>query len=130
MEERLIKRGETSGRVDDNAETIKKRFRTFMEKTVPVLEKYEQQNKVKRVCLVARDSNICQQCGERRKKNLSLALLLLVKTTTKFFNLIITCRFERQGNSLHFKLALCIFNLSVIRPVLCAIIFNSQIAVH
>lgn len=54
MEERLIKRGETSGRVDDNAETIKKRFRTFMEKTVPVLEKYEQQNKVKRVCLVAR----------------------------------------------------------------------------
>ena len=129
MEERLIKRGETSGRVDDNAETIKKRFRTFMEKTVPVLEKYEQQNKVKRVCLVARDSNICQQCRSERK-NLSLALLLLVKTTTKFFNLIITCRFERQGNSLHFKLALCIFNLSVIRPVLCAIIFNSQIAVH
>lgn len=76
MEERLIKRGETSGRVDDNAETIKKRFRTFMEKTVPVLEKYEQQNKVKRVCLVARDSNICQQCRSE-KKNLSLALLLL-----------------------------------------------------
>ena len=94
MEERLIKRGETSGRVDDNAETIKKRFRTFMEKTVPVLEKYEQQNKVKRVCLVARDSNICQQCRSE-EKNLSLALLLFVKTTTKFFNLIITCRFER-----------------------------------
>lgn len=94
MEERLIKRGETSGRVDDNAETIKKRFRTFMEKTVPVLEKYEQQNKVKRVCLVARDSNICQQCRSE-EKNLSLALLLLVKTTTKFFKLIITCRFER-----------------------------------
>lgn len=74
MEERLIKRGETSGRVDDNAETIKKRFRTFMEKTVPVLEKYEQQNKVKRVCLVARDSNICQQ-SRSEKKNLSLALL-------------------------------------------------------
>lgn len=129
MEERLIKRGETSGRVDDNAETIKKRFRTFMEKTVPVLEKYEQQNKVKRVCLVARDSNICKQCRSE-EKNLSLALLLLVKTTTKFFNLIITCRFERQGNSLHFKLALFIFNLSVIRPVLCAIIFKSQIAVH
>lgn len=86
MEERLIKRGETSGRVDDNAETIKKRFRTFMEKTVPVLEKYEQQNKVKRVCLVARDSNICQQCRSE-KKNLSLALLLLVKTTTKFFKI-------------------------------------------
>lgn len=93
MEERLIKRGETSGRVDDNAETIKKRFRTFMEKTVPVLEKYEQQNKVKLVCLVARDNNICKQCRSE-EKNLSLALLLLVKTTTKFLNLIITCRFE------------------------------------
>ena len=67
MEERLIKRGETSGRVDDNVETIKKRFRTFMEKTVPVLEKYEQQNNVKRVCLVARDSNICQQCRSEKK---------------------------------------------------------------
>ena len=69
MEERLIKRGETSGRVDDNAETIKKRFRTFMEKTVPVLEKYEQQNKVNRVCLVARDSNICKQCRSEEKKS-------------------------------------------------------------
>jgi len=29
MEKRLIKRGETSGRSDDNAETIKKRFDTF-----------------------------------------------------------------------------------------------------
>ena len=56
MEERLIKRGETSGRVDDNAETIKKRLRTFMEKTVPVLEKYEEKNKVKRVCRVTKDS--------------------------------------------------------------------------
>ena len=30
MEERLLKRGETSGRADDNIETIKKRFDTFM----------------------------------------------------------------------------------------------------
>lgn len=52
MEERLIKRGETSGRVDDNAETIKKRLKTFVEKTMPVLESYEEKNKVKRVCRV------------------------------------------------------------------------------
>lgn len=52
MEERLTKRGETSGRVDDNAETIKKRLRTFVEKTVPVLESYGEKNKVKRVCRV------------------------------------------------------------------------------
>lgn len=49
MEERLIKRGETSGRVDDNAETIRKRFSTFVEETIPVIESYEEENKVKRV---------------------------------------------------------------------------------
>lgn len=41
MEERFIKRGEISGRVDDNVEIIKKWFRIFMEKIVLVLEKYE-----------------------------------------------------------------------------------------
>ena len=29
MEERLCERGKTSGRSDDNIETIKKRFQTF-----------------------------------------------------------------------------------------------------
>lgn len=29
MEERLINRGKTSGRIDDNPESIKKRFKTF-----------------------------------------------------------------------------------------------------
>ena len=47
-----MKRGETSGRVDDNAETIKKRLKTFVEKTMPVLESYGERNKVKRVCSV------------------------------------------------------------------------------
>ena len=31
MEKRLLKRGETSGRSDDNYETIKKRFYVFSE---------------------------------------------------------------------------------------------------
>ena len=38
MCERLLDRGQTSGRSDDNLETIQKRFRTFREQTVPVLE--------------------------------------------------------------------------------------------
>ena len=49
MEERLIRRGQTSGRADDNAETIKKRFRTFVDKTMPLLDSYEEKKKVKRV---------------------------------------------------------------------------------
>lgn len=58
MEQRLIKRGETSGRVDDNAETIRKRFNTFVEETIPVIESYEEKNKVKRVCIMT-FSNFC-----------------------------------------------------------------------
>ena len=49
MEERLLKRGETSGRADDNSETIKKRFKTYIEKTLPVIEHYETMNKVRKV---------------------------------------------------------------------------------
>jgi len=49
MERRLLKRGETSGRSDDNAATIKKRFRTFVEQSTPVINLYESQGLVKRV---------------------------------------------------------------------------------
>ena len=38
LEKRLLKRGETSGRDDDNIESIKKRFRTFTETSMPVVE--------------------------------------------------------------------------------------------
>jgi UMP-CMP kinase len=49
MEARLLKRGETSGRVDDNAESIKKRFRTFVDQSLPVIERYEGLGKCERV---------------------------------------------------------------------------------
>ena len=49
MEQRLLKRGETSGRADDNVETIKKRFSTFVEKTLPVIDFYDKLHKVKKV---------------------------------------------------------------------------------
>lgn len=45
MTQRLVKRGETSGRVDDNEETIKKRLATFHEHTTPVVCHYEQRCK-------------------------------------------------------------------------------------
>ena len=38
---RLLKRGQTSGRVDDNEESIKKRLTLFHEKTAPVIEHYD-----------------------------------------------------------------------------------------
>lgn len=42
LEKRLLKRGETSGRADDNLETIKKRFDTFQTESVPVVKSMEQ----------------------------------------------------------------------------------------
>ncbi len=40
MTERLLNRGKTSGRVDDNEETIKKRLATFHQHSKPVVEAY------------------------------------------------------------------------------------------
>ena len=42
---RLIKRGETSGRSDDNLETIKKRLEVYESKTAPVSNFYMNKNK-------------------------------------------------------------------------------------
>ncbi|CAH0491947.1 unnamed protein product [Peronospora farinosa] len=49
MEERLLERGKTSGRTDDNTEAIHKRFRTYLDSTMPVITHYEKQNKVFKV---------------------------------------------------------------------------------
>ena len=58
MKRRLLVRGETSGRVDDNEETIAKRLETFENQTKPVIEYYESQNKVKKVSSIS--SYLCE----------------------------------------------------------------------
>ncbi|GBG34782.1 Adenylate kinase [Hondaea fermentalgiana] len=45
MERRLLERGKTSGRSDDNLESIKKRFRTYQEETMPIIQHFQGQNK-------------------------------------------------------------------------------------
>jgi UMP-CMP kinase len=47
MEKRLMGRNE--GRTDDNIETIRKRFKVFIEQSMPVIEHYEKQGKVARI---------------------------------------------------------------------------------
>lgn len=51
MKKRLLHRALTSGRIDDNEETIKKRLKTFHTQTVPVLDFYEKQSKLVEVSL-------------------------------------------------------------------------------
>jgi len=51
MTTRLLGRNE--GRTDDNIETIKKRFKTFQDSSMPVVEHYENKGKVRSVAAVA-----------------------------------------------------------------------------
>jgi UMP-CMP kinase len=56
MLERLLNRGKTSGRADDNIESIRKRFKTFRDTSYPVIEYYEKQNKVFKASISANQS--------------------------------------------------------------------------
>ena len=47
MTKRLLERAKTSGRVDDNEETIKKRLKTFEDQTLPVVDKFS--DRVKKI---------------------------------------------------------------------------------
>lgn len=49
MEERLLNRGKTSGRSDDNIDSIRKRFKTFVETSMPVVDEFESQGRVVKV---------------------------------------------------------------------------------
>jgi len=49
MLDRLLERGKTSGREDDNEESIMKRFNTYKETTMPVIEHYRKLGKVAEV---------------------------------------------------------------------------------
>lgn len=44
LTKRLIKRGQESGRSDDNEETIKKRLHVYHEQTAPLIDWYEKEN--------------------------------------------------------------------------------------
>lgn len=41
LKKRLLERGETSGRADDNVETVLKRFDTFEKESMPVVEQLQ-----------------------------------------------------------------------------------------
>lgn len=46
MTQRIIERSKTSGRDDDNLESLKKRFKTFRDTSMPVVDMYRKEGKV------------------------------------------------------------------------------------
>ncbi|KAK2072734.1 hypothetical protein P8C59_007071 [Phyllachora maydis] len=49
LEARLLERGKTSGRADDNAESMRKRFRTFVETSMPVVHEFDKDGRVVKI---------------------------------------------------------------------------------
>lgn len=49
MERRLLERGKTSGRSDDNAASIRKRFHTFVDTSMPVVDSFSHQGRVVKI---------------------------------------------------------------------------------
>ena len=49
MIERILERAKTSGRSDDNLESLKKRFDTFNKESLPIVEAFEKKGKLRRV---------------------------------------------------------------------------------
>src|SRR5437762_12449272 len=52
MRVRLLESGKGSGRDDDNAEAIIKRFKTFQEQSLPIIQYYDRQGLVRRVSAI------------------------------------------------------------------------------
>jgi len=49
MTQRLLRRGQTSGRVDDNMKSIRKRLKTYLSDTMPVVRLFEKMKKLRRI---------------------------------------------------------------------------------
>jgi UMP-CMP kinase len=64
MLERCLKRGETSGRTDDNVETIKKRVQNYFDQTYPVIEYYKKFGKVRKIDATGSISEVYAQTKE------------------------------------------------------------------
>ena len=68
MRERLLNRGKTSGRSDDNEESIVKRFRTFVDTSMPVVDHFEQEHRVINVSAVGEPVEVYQGVVEGLNK--------------------------------------------------------------
>ncbi|XP_056396429.1 adenylate kinase isoenzyme 1 isoform X3 [Hyla sarda] len=64
MVKRLLKRGETSGRADDNEETIKKRLETYYKATEPVIALYEGRGIVRKINAEGSVDDVFKQVSE------------------------------------------------------------------
>ena len=70
MQKRLLKRGKTSGRSDDNEESIKKRFKVFVETSMPVVDYFEKQGRVVKVQATKGPDEVYKETREKLEARL------------------------------------------------------------
>ncbi len=71
MERRLLERGKTSGRADDNADSIRKRFRTFVDTSMPVVDHYEAEGRVLRIDATPSPDDVHRETRKRLDERLA-----------------------------------------------------------
>jgi UMP-CMP kinase len=74
MQKRLLERGKTSGRSDDNAESIKKRFKVFEETSMPVVDYFEKQGRVVKVQATKTPDEVYKETREKLQQRLGKEL--------------------------------------------------------
>ncbi|TVY19124.1 Uridylate kinase [Lachnellula arida] len=70
MQRRLLDRGKTSGRSDDNADSIKKRFKTFVETSMPVVDYFDGQGRVVKVVATKTPEQVYKETKEKLEARL------------------------------------------------------------
>ena len=70
MQKRLLNRGKTSGRSDDNAESIQKRFKTFVETSMPVVDYFASQGRVVKIVATKSPADVYKETKEGVEKRL------------------------------------------------------------
>ncbi|KAI1382286.1 uridylate kinase [Hypoxylon crocopeplum] len=75
LERRLLERGKTSGREDDNADSIRKRFRTFVDTSMPVVDYFDAQDRVVRVDATPSPDRVFEATQVELAKRLSKEVL-------------------------------------------------------
>ncbi|KAH7364483.1 adenylate kinase-domain-containing protein [Rhexocercosporidium sp. MPI-PUGE-AT-0058] len=70
MQRRLLERGKTSGRSDDNAESIKKRFKTFVETSMPVVDYFRERGKVVHIVATKTPNEVYEETRQKLEERL------------------------------------------------------------
>lgn len=78
MRERCLLRGKTSGRVDDNPESLVKRFKTHMETSMPVLELFDKKGMVKRYGLETKVT--CRINADRTREEVAAEAISILES--------------------------------------------------